>query len=583
MKQSSRLVAFWGGVALVIAGMGCSSSGASSGGGAVVPVDAGGGGGGMDSGGTSDTGVSDTFTPCTSNDDHCEGDTLIACEALTGALTSRACSQSACQQEGYKSFQGCGQDKNGAYACLCSPCTKADNTCLSAGQLKQCNTSTGKFTTTDCADTESCSGGKCVPKCVPKCDGVKCGLSSDGCGGTCGCNGADSCVGGQCQPPCSTKDNYCSGDTLHACGSDGAWKATTCSDASCLQAGYPSYSHCGANPGEDATCLCNGCTDADNKCFDGKTVQTCDNVTGKLTQTTCTGVNVCYGGACVDPTCKPSCDGTKCGPDSDGCGGTCNCGGGMLCSAGTCVAPCTDLDNYCSGDTLNYCSTGDGLLHQFTCSQQDCIDSGYLGYSYCGYGASGVTTCICKSCTATDTLCLNDATAQKCDVLTGKVATTKCLTTEKCSSGVCAPTCVDPSDCASNESCLYKSGVCAAVDGGKYELIVVSASISGSYDLTSAPDPYVAIYVNDVWTCATGYLADTYSPFWFTACDKTLTLSTTDKLTLKLWDDDSPLGPDPMGGTYWTGTELEALMHAGSYKGVIGSGSNTISFDLSLL
>ena len=572
----------WGLALVAFAGVGCSSSGSSGGGGTVAAVDAGGGGGldtgaGGDGSSTQDTGK-DTATTCTVADDHCDGDQVVYCDVTTGKIDQYGCSNLACQQAGYKSYAGCGMSSSGLIDCLCETCTSADNKCLGTSSAQVCDSATGKLSITTCASGKNCVNGKCVTAtCVPSCKPGVCGPQTDGCGGSCSCPSGEQCNSGVCKKPCTAADQSCTGNTLHYCGPDGNLVDKQCSDASCQLVGYPSYSNCGANPGQNATCLCNKCTDADNKCFDGKTVQTCDNVTGTLTKTTCTGVNVCYGGACVDPTCKPSCDGTTCGPDSDGCGGTCNCGGGNLCDKGYCVAPCSDFDNYCLGSTLTYCGQ-DGLMASKTCSAASCLASGYVAYDSCGKSSKGYDACLCKPCTVADNTCVDTKTAQVCDTVTGKMSNQVCAAGATCKAGACQVVCATNADCASDQYCVKSTGVCKAYDGASYEMEIKWADVVGDYGDT--PDPYAQVVLNGTIVCTTPTLSDTYVPVWFAVCPSKLTLKSTDTLAVWLYDSDAVFD-DTIGGSNWTGSALAALMKLGTYlDGTIGSSGTTITFSL---
>src|SRR5690606_27739131 len=92
----------------------------------------------------------------------------------------------------------------------------------------------------------------------------------------------------------------------------------------------------------------NECNAGDPPRCAGAGFQSCTSVGGCLrwseitscpADTTCSGAGVCMGTGCPGGCC-PSCDGTRCGAGSDGCGGECACGSGQACSeANTCCTP----------------------------------------------------------------------------------------------------------------------------------------------------------------------------------------------------------------------------------------------------
>ena len=142
-------------------------------------------------------------------------------------------------------------------------------------------------------------------------------------------------------------------------------EAKLCSDADCKAAGYVGFSQCGANPGQDKTCLCEPCTAADEKCA-LNTAYTCDAVTGKLTAQACGAGMQCKNAACVKP-CTDECTQDACNAAGqvvacqvgvDGCKkklAPAACGSTSVCLAGASgCGPCNtssqcDANSVCAG------------------------------------------------------------------------------------------------------------------------------------------------------------------------------------------------------------------------------------------
>lgn len=532
---------------------------------------------GVDAGSIWDV-VDSTSSGCSPGESQCKGNSLEFCDPATGQRKLLSCTDTACQQDGFKGSLGCGLNAKGAFDCLCQPCTPADNVCLNAGQVQTCNLATGRLSVAACPTGQSCAAGQCkAAGCTPSCSSGACGPGSDGCGGTCSCAAGEQCVGGTCQKTCTKSDSACQGDVLFKCESDGLVAKYTCSQSNCVAAGYIGYSKCGLSSLGEPTCLCTPCTADNNQCLDGKVLQTCDLTTGKLKKQTCAGSEVCFGGACVDPTCKPKCDGTTCGPDSDGCGGTCNCGGSNVCDNGYCVPPCSKLSNFCLGDELQYC-TSDGTFAYKTCSAAECIAAGYPAYAGCGPSASGESSCLCKPCTKADNTCIDLKTAQVCDATTGKLAAQSCPANAACKAGSCQVSCANNEDCAEAEYCVKSTGACKALDGATYSITIVDAEVFGSWGDT--PDPYVEVRVNGTLVCSTAAKSDTYYAFWFATCSKTVALGASSTLEMAIYDEDVTFD-DFIGKASWTGASLLALLKdGGATSASIGTSGTNLTFYL---
>ena len=516
---------------------------------------------------------------CSPGENRCEEGSLQFCDPATGKRKWLNCNDSNCQQDGFQRSLGCGVNTKGAFDCLCEPCKSVDTACLSATVLQTCNLATGQVSVSACPSGQSCSGSKCKSTaCTPSCNTGACGPGSDGCGGTCSCASGDQCVGGVCQKTCTKNASFCEGDVLLRCEADGILSQYKCSQASCLAAGYAGYSECGPSTLGEAACLCIPCTVDNNQCVDGKVLQSCDPDSGKLSKLTCTGTSVCFGGACVDPTCKPSCNGTTCGPKSDGCGGSCNCGGDDVCVSGYCLPPCSKQDDYCIGNELAFCDLEDGKFAYTTCSAAKCIAAGYVAYSGCGPSASGDLSCLCKPCTKTDNTCTDNKTAQVCDSKTGKLAPLTCPASSTCKAGACQVSCSGESDCADAEYCVVSTGACKSLDGASYTITIADGVILGDWGDT--PDPYVEVRVNGSLVCTTATISDDYFPFWFTTCNKTVTLGSGSTLEVAIYDEDAVFD-DFVGKTAWSGANLLALLEMEQgITAMIGSSGSTLTFYL---
>ncbi len=277
-----------------------------------------------------------------------------------------------------------------------------------------------------CTAPETCGGGgepsRCggSAACVPKtCEelGYNCGKQSDGCGGILDCwsdeakasddpacpDPAQQCVDGLCSDVTDCTPLTCADYTEpDLCGpvSDGCGGTLTC-DFSCA-----SDQACGVS--EPGKCGTVGCTP-----------RTCDDVRGELPEgfcgfvsdgcggevkgcaKSCSGEDTCGGGGLPDVcghggACQPKtpdqCGDVKCGPISDGCGGTISCGtcpSGQTCGGsginGVCGAPpecqartCADYGFDCGqfpdgcGGTLTCGSNKGGCPSGKVCNANKC-------------------------------------------------------------------------------------------------------------------------------------------------------------------------------------------------------------------
>ena len=269
----------------------------------------------------------------------------------------------------------------------CGGC-KAPEICGGGGEASRCGV----------PDTEP------PPECEPKtCDdlGASCGLQSDGCGNVLDCwsdaakaSGAEAhcpdpteqCVEGQCTNTSSCTKLTCKDYD----GSDGTCGPVSDGCGGTLECGFECAEEeiCGVvEPGRcgSATCEPVTCEEA----LKGKPSGFCgfipDGCGGELKNcgATCSGQDTCGGGGTPDvcghggTTCKPKVTladcGSACGPISDGCGGTVDCGGCTApetCGGGTklgeCGAPACQPKT-CAGLKANCGSVPDGCGGTLTC------------------------------------------------------------------------------------------------------------------------------------------------------------------------------------------------------------------------
>jgi hypothetical protein len=406
----NRWVGFVAVGALLSATMGCGSGSSGEGfGDGGVPMDSGPGGHVGDGG----TGMPDTG-PGTQPDGQTPGCTPLACEEV-----DKDCGQVADGCGGWMNCGTCGEGEfcggGGPNVCGGPPdCEPA--TCEALG--KDCGAvADGCGSTIQCGECDTAAGEACGRYEPNVCDapnhdphncpalrtcedvGAECGTISNGCGGTADC--------GTCDEP----GEHCGGDGVpNECG------AASCTPRTCDEAN-PEGTICGAIP--------DGC---------GGLIEGCGMVCEA--PETCGGAGV--PGACGigESDCVPmdeeeACFLGDCGPRSDGCGGTVECGGcdeGETCgggdSLGVCGAPpcvprdcdyydanCGTLPDGCGGEiecgnctapescggtgTPNRCGDPDA-----NCQPRSCEDQG-IGCGMAGDGCGGEIHC--GSCPSSQT------------------------------------------------------------------------------------------------------------------------------------------------------------------------------------
>ncbi len=294
-----------------------------------------------------------------------------------------------------------------------------------------------------CAPPTTCGGGgvpskcggsaACVPKTTADCPANGCGILADGCGGsvTCGtCTLPDTCggggVAGKCgQPPCTPRT--CAAIGAKACGpqSDGCGGVLPCGGCSGSETcgGNPATpGQCGIPPQPDAgggwTCTPRTCANfPSNVC--GRQSDGCGGLTADCGS--CTAPQTCGGGGATPGQCSGSLGcvaltaancasrGIQCGPMSDGCGGTVQCGScasGQQCGSPTQASVCYTPPAACVPKTcaqlgMNCGYAGDGCGGVLNCGGASCPSGqfcGGAGNNICGTGLSAGDAGVFVSC-----------------------------------------------------------------------------------------------------------------------------------------------------------------------------------------
>jgi len=302
-----------------------------------------------------------------------------------------------------------------------------DSSSSSAGQGNSVGTGTGGGSSTNpgggknpvikTGDAGSDSGSNCKTTC----DAGECGPIADGCGDVINCGG------------CTAPETCGGGGEPSRCGGGSACAPKTCADL-------------GATCGEQAD-GCGGVVD-------------CWSKAAKAAGNQCTGAGEqCVDGACTVPpttctakTCKDYKGGAGlCGPVSDGCGGTLDCGF-------TCAA-----DEICGAVDAGKCGTA-------TCQPESC-ETALAGQpsGFCGFvpdGCGGEIQDCATTCSGSDTcggggtpdVCGHGAT-QTCTPRTVADCGTTCgPISDGCGGTVDCGGCTDPETCGGGGT----PGVCGA-------------------------------------------------------------------------------------------------------------------------
>jgi len=277
----------------------------------------------------------------------------------------------------------CGNSECGDDGCggSCGFCTNPpDDYCVNNGLLRQhapqgsCTDGTCGYGFIDITCPWGCAVGTCIGCQAKTCEsqGYECGIQGDGCGGSidcgpCGdharCNLAHCvCVYEECAGECCGPEQVC--DAGGAC----------CTRSRCGGAGR----ECGeVGDGCGGTLSCGDCDD-NERCQAGDCVCEYESCNGEC----CGETEVCWLGACCEPSCTGRCNG-----EPDGCGGNCEtCPDGYACQSGECVPCGQDQQPCCRGNECddgfvcgggNICVTcgGDGEL---CCEGDVCSEAGYI-------------------------------------------------------------------------------------------------------------------------------------------------------------------------------------------------------------
>ncbi len=353
---------------------------------------------------------------------------------------------------------GCEADAHCPAASWCAQGLCAADVCA-AGQLKcvdpltraVCDGNGGGWSTTPCADEQSCDGGKCsAESCKP--GAGKCGAGkawtckSDGTGWhSVACGGKQVCavvVGAASFKNliCVAGELGCVGKLGMKCSDDGITQQLV---VDCNKAGPDGEPQvCAAGK-----CISGSCVPATSVCSDDKTVATC-GADGKTTTTTKCGDStpLCVAGQCL--ACEP--DGFYCaqappdGPskvvmkcNKKGTDGEISlvCKEDQICFAGLCAKPalCIPGSLYCGPKTGEGTSTlvmkcnsagNDGDIHEICKGAKTCVEGECLGK---------------KVCTLGQTVCHGLGQVATCGNKGTQWAFAACAAGSSCVGGICQP------------------------------------------------------------------------------------------------------------------------------------------------
>jgi hypothetical protein len=312
---------------------------------------------------------------------------------------------------------GCGSSNTSANGFTQDGGIFAPDGSVEGGKNHSSNHSGGASSSVMMLKQQSSSSGGCG---LANCDTVhaNCGKVSDGCGNlidcgsckapeTCGGGGAYRCgipEGSTCTPMTCKDQGFNCGPQGDGCGGTIATCGKCTGDDTCGGGGKPGV--CGTRKVDGGSCVKKTCSGIHANCG----VQS-DGCGGTLDCGECTAPETCGGGgkpnncgqACKPKTCANAGSGgtaVNCGTQSDGCGGTIDCG--------TCTAPLT-----CGGGgkpSVCGATDGGGGCKKFTCANAGsggtAVNCGEIGD-----GCGG--TLNCGSCTAPET-CGGGGTASVC-------------------------------------------------------------------------------------------------------------------------------------------------------------------------
>ena len=348
---------------------------------------------------------------CTANDpDHC-GATCAVCGGSAPVCEGGVC---ACTTS-----EDCGE----SYTCIGGGCELCDNaqhcgkTCTScSGATPECDGAQCVCTETSCAGGQLCDGDVCV-SCTDS-DSAHCGPACLDCTGT----STPVCQGGVC---------VCTSDA--DCG-EGKW----CKGGTCAACSATDADHCGAQclvcEGPSPACKGGACVCAAESCGAGAFCgpeggcQPCDTA------------DKC-GAACEPcPTEAPLCKALACAP----CASDAECGDGMWCNGGACVACGQDDPAHCGASCAScanptpVCKAGACVCNEVSCKAGSLCEGGACkackDAAHCGPACAP-----CKDplpfCAADGSGCVECETSTHCP---NGLSCVEGLCTLECAPGCCA-------------------------------------------------------------------------------------------------------------------------------------------------
>ncbi len=390
-------------------------------------------------------------------------DSVSFCEAESGQCRAQPCSpgHKTCVDQAVATCNaaGTGYDRVecaltevcDSGSCVPAVCSPGEVYCDSAQVAKQCNqagTATTNYTTcsagTHCSAYNStyatCSSNTCTPG-ADMCDGTRATVcKTDGTGAAPG--GTDCalasgvCSAGRCKAQaCTPNQRFCANGSVYLCSTDGA--------------GSSLYSSCVSSTCNPATanCAALACTPNAASCSGNSVVQ-CDanGLTNVVVQSCTTTSQVCVAGKCQPTVCTPYAATCKNGNvytcSSDGTADALSsvCGTGTFCGSGYCQTNvCTPGAPVCNGNGLSTCKTdGSGPVDAGT----TCASG-----SVCDKGACKPTVC-----TPNGLFCSNGDVRQCNAQGDGSGAYQHCFSDTYCSNGAClADVCLNGAPYCSGE------------------------------------------------------------------------------------------------------------------------------------
>lgn len=247
-------------------------------------------------------------------------DGVFACFALEDGDCQ---SSNGCKLFGYCKADGKGHCMDSCGDGACQPGESA------TACPEDCKAGAGQCGDGQCASSESCTtcAADCG-KCASKCGNGSCDAGEN----------TASCPADCAAKSCSATDNYCTGNTLTYCETDGTMKPYAC-PAICDAKGQV-YAGCGKSTSGTVLCLCSNC--GNGKCDGGETPSSCP-------------------GDCSSPSCSSS------------------------------------SQNFCTGNTLSWCNTNTGKFQTSQCTESTCAAKGEVSAG-CGVSDSGTVLCLCTTC-----------------------------------------------------------------------------------------------------------------------------------------------------------------------------------------